>query len=111
MVAEIIRAEIMEYVAPMFEQIMARMDTLATKEDLDQVREDVAKCATKEDFAVVQRDVDGVKEELKEVRRTVDVLTCDVGTLKEDSRAMKENYVVMDGKLDRIILLLGMSQN
>ena len=60
--SELVRAEIREYVAPMFEQIMVRMDTLATKEDLNEVKADVSE----------------LKVGLNEVRADVSVLKTDV---------------------------------
>ena len=64
MLSELIRAEIREYVAPMFEQIMARMDTLATKEDLNEVKADVSAKVAQE----VKADVSELKVGLNEVR-------------------------------------------
>ncbi|MEU4829178.1 hypothetical protein, partial [Streptosporangium sp. NPDC023615] len=84
MLAEMIRTEIMEYVAPMFEQILAKMDTLATKQDVDELRRDVAKCATKEELAEVKVDVGELKVEMAEVKRDVGELKVEMAEVKRD---------------------------
>jgi hypothetical protein len=57
-----------------------RQDVAGVKQDVAELRQDVAKCATKEELAEVRQDVAG----------------------------LKQDFGVMDGKLDRIILFLGM---
>ncbi|GIH90113.1 hypothetical protein Psi01_07430 [Planobispora siamensis] len=117
---EIIRAEIREYVAPMFEQIMMRMDTLATKEDLNKVdrkvedlKIDVA--VLKTDMAEVKQDVSGLKRDVSDLKTDVSGLKNDmvevkqdVSALKTDVSGLKRDFRTMDGKLDRIIGFLGM---
>ncbi|GAA3444746.1 hypothetical protein [Planomonospora venezuelensis] len=126
MIDEIIRAkireEVVEYMAPVIGQILVKMDTLATKkdlerfatkEDLNEVKRDVA--VLKTDVTGLKADVAGLKSDMVEVKRDVAGLKSDmvevkqdVAGLKSDVAGLKEDFGTMDGKLDRIIHLLGM---
>ena len=86
-------------------------DSLATKQDIEEVKRDIEalRLATKQDIEEVKRDIEEVKLDIQEVKKDIEALRLetkkDIATLKTDMQKMELRLTLRLGSV--IVITMG----